>query len=957
MLKKIIKSAICVIAVVLFMLIIKPSAVVMKANAQIVDIASGYTTGPETYQVEFNVVCTPNKIYIKDGVAYSSPDSSTPLEYINVYVYFKNLTLCDIVNNRAFLQVSSILGLGTLKSFNDLGLQNGLDPGASISFSFNIPIEDNISIKKIYQYGIDAPMIVVMFYGPFLSDGLLHYEDPSAGFGTKNSPYPALDVEFINDIDDDFSVNVNIDKNYLHICAGTPYDYDFSPVKEANLSIQVYNSLPVPVEISNIHIIGNGLFTFDEKEFERDYDLNEKITLEGYGVKTFNVKVYPYDMSKKNCDSAEYNLFTAEIKANLINYNTILQGTGKSPGINFDFDVDAGLVLFEPATDFKTGQPNADSGKYTVQDANNFNMSKMNNLQTGVVLAAAAYGQYNAETSLHNLGFYNMKQYDFTLRDSMLETLWNNLPNLDYAVYQALTPDTVGVTFGQRTVISDDGREKKTVIAVLIRGTPGTFLASPRALWEWLSDAKALSKGSLTTGDGYHSGFFDACSNLDKQLQEYMKSVDTDPEHTMIYITGHSRGAAVANMLAAWICEGKSAVSDKINKTNVSAYTYATPNVRKDTFGEEVENMYSDRITNVVNLCDIVPTVPFRNWDYRKYGMTYYFSDPNEVNPDQSIIRKGVLTSKNHAHDMDVYVANVLNGNYGTFPGIDGPLPQRAVITGNADVEILSDCAPAGSITGGTAQEADNSGVSVEYADGKGYVFSPANADVEFKLKATGTGALSIDVESLDNDTFDTAWQKSFVNVKLIPGKEFLMDQGSSADATRLYVTSDGIIIAEVMPDGSEVPIVTNFKSVTGAVKSYNPNNPTTIRLLDGTTEIAHTTINPVAGSGQTTQTFTLTDVPAGTYTLEVTKTGHTKYTIKNITVGESDIDLRDDSRAGISLITLVGGDITGDGKVTIADLNVVLNNFNKSAGLPVESSPDVTGDGKVTIADLNAVL
>lgn len=54
--------------------------------------------------------------------------------------------------------------------------------------------------------------------------------------------------------------------------------------------------------------------------------------------------------------------------------------------------------------------------------------------------------------------------------------------------------------------------------------------------------------------------------------------------------------------------------------------------------------------------------------------------------------------------------------------------------------------------------------------------------------------------------------------------------------------------------------------------------------------------------------------------------------------------------------LTQLAGDLDGDGFVGIADLNIVLGNWNQSVP-PADASADPSGDGFVGIEDLNAVL
>jgi hypothetical protein len=142
----------------------------------------------------------------------------------------------------------------------------------------------------------------------------------------------------------------------------------------------------------------------------------------------------------------------------------------------------------------------------------------------------------------------------------------------------------------------------------------------------------------------------------------------------------------------------------------------------------------------------------------------------------------------------------------------------------------------------------------------------------------------------------------------------------------------------------------------SGAIQSYNPGNPTTVRLTQGG-ETIHTEIIPAAnGIGQVTQTFSIDGVAPGVYSLVISKTAHTKFTINTIIIDEADVDLTDDSREAVKVISLTPGAVTGSGIVDIFDLLAVNNHMNKtSAQAAAAGSPhaDINGDGIIDIFDL----
>ena len=146
--------------------------------------------------------------------------------------------------------------------------------------------------------------------------------------------------------------------------------------------------------------------------------------------------------------------------------------------------------------------------------------------------------------------------------------------------------------------------------------------------------------------------------------------------------------------------------------------------------------------------------------------------------------------------------------------------------------------------------------------------------------------------------------------------------------------------------------------SLTGRVRSFNPGNPTTIRLMQGGIEKHAAMIAAEPSIGQQTQGFAFDGVAPGAYSLIVTKPGHTSFTVQTVVVGDEDVDLTRDSRPEVSLITLRCGDINGDGMVNNADLAVLWKpeNYNKSALQAADPLCDLNGDGMVNNADL-AVL
>ena len=165
------------------------------------------------------------------------------------------------------------------------------------------------------------------------------------------------------------------------------------------------------------------------------------------------------------------------------------------------------------------------------------------------------------------------------------------------------------------------------------------------------------------------------------------------------------------------------------------------------------------------------------------------------------------------------------------------------------------------------------------------------------------------------------------------------------------------VLLGGKFSDGQSPTVLGNVighgVTVIGSVTSYHPGKPVTVELYqEGSTSdpVASTQIAASTGSGQVTQTFKLTSVPAGRYDLKVTKEGHTPYWVKGVPA-ETDIALK-------TPITLAVGDVDGNGSVNGLDLNTVTssNNYGKLVSEAQVKTTDVNGDGNVNGLDLNLI-
>ena len=126
------------------------------------------------------------------------------------------------------------------------------------------------------------------------------------------------------------------------------------------------------------------------------------------------------------------------------------------------------------------------------------------------------------------------------------------------------------------------------------------------------------------TAEGYHQGFYAASVDVYNSLMNFCGKRKIDTENARIIITGHSRGGAVANIVAARLNAESYDGVIKFKPENISAYTFASPNL---VYLENIEHEYElyDNIFNIINPEDIVANLPLETWGYVRYGKSFEF--------------------------------------------------------------------------------------------------------------------------------------------------------------------------------------------------------------------------------------------------------------------------------------------------------------------------------------------
>lgn len=148
------------------------------------------------------------------------------------------------------------------------------------------------------------------------------------------------------------------------------------------------------------------------------------------------------------------------------------------------------------------------------------------------------------------------------------------------------------------------GDVSKTVLAITVRGTNGT-------IEEWSSNCDIGDINTHTSGDDWlntlnHKGFDVTANRILRIVADYIDQQNLDQDSLVYWVTGHSRGAAIANIIGANL---------EKNDETAFTYTFATPNCTLDKDAHTYTSIF-----NVINEDDFVPCLPMEYWGYTTYG-------------------------------------------------------------------------------------------------------------------------------------------------------------------------------------------------------------------------------------------------------------------------------------------------------------------------------------------------
>ena len=204
------------------------------------------------------------------------------------------------------------------------------------------------------------------------------------------------------------------------------------------------------------------------------------------------------------------------------------------------------------------------------------------------------------EEALAELGFEDISTASYQYRSEIFDEVVDFLAGTD---------DVVAYSVATKRVTADDRREK-TLYLVSVRGSYGS---------EWLSDLNMGDAADYEMDAIDHEGFMRAANEIVYDLAERItrEAGDGGTDDMALLFTGHSRGAATANLAASYADDMTLGLRVLAPLESIYCYTFATPEL---TTVDNTGDALYDNIFNILNPSDMVPRLPLASWGYTRYG-------------------------------------------------------------------------------------------------------------------------------------------------------------------------------------------------------------------------------------------------------------------------------------------------------------------------------------------------
>lgn len=174
--------------------------------------------------------------------------------------------------------------------------------------------------------------------------------------------------------------------------------------------------------------------------------------------------------------------------------------------------------------------------------------------------------------------------------------------------------------FSVTTILYDKSTDLQGYVGVLDKTIYVVFRGSS-SIKNWIDDAEVLKTEYLSYPDckcNVHSGFYKSSENIKNQTIVAVQNMGVKYGYTNIIVTGHSYGAAIAQLIGMELF--------KTGYHAVQVYNYGQPRIGDSYYAGFVSDILGGKLFRFVHDRDMVPHVPevnyhhsctelFENWD------------------------------------------------------------------------------------------------------------------------------------------------------------------------------------------------------------------------------------------------------------------------------------------------------------------------------------------------------
>ncbi len=207
---------------------------------------------------------------------------------------------------------------------------------------------------------------------------------------------------------------------------------------------------------------------------------------------------------------------------------------------------------------------------------------------------------------------YKKNNTGIRIRETLIADGFSSVNIWSEKMYTGSTNEDIdhSATFTAATKTVNYKGEPRKLLVIAIRGTDAE---------QWYGNMDVTGSSYDSNLEKYHQSFKISADIIKTYIQE--KGIVKEGDNSLVLLTGHSRGAAVANLIAKEYTDGG---HNGIDKDCVFAYCFATPNLIQVGQEDDVE-----KYKNIYNMTfddDFVPRLPMKDWGYNIYGQRRHVS-------------------------------------------------------------------------------------------------------------------------------------------------------------------------------------------------------------------------------------------------------------------------------------------------------------------------------------------